>query len=103
MNERQLEKLEEIKNWLSHTLGNYSYTDKYSIETKDEDDYTEVNVKVIISVYNKELMNWEDKEIHIQFEIDEEEIRLYSYEDSYDIVDYSNYEVLIWRKMFFEK
>ena len=104
MNERQLEKLEELKEWLSNTLGSYGYTDKYSLETRNtKEGYAEVEVKVVLSVYNQEKRDYEDKDIYLRFEIYEDKIKINEYEDIFEDMDYSNYSELIWRKMFFEK
>ncbi len=99
-----MKKLEELKQWLENTLGEYGFTDEYHVETQDtDDDYIEVTVKVMLRVYNHETRDHDVKEICLGFEVYEDNVNIITHDDSYDEIDYLNYNELIWRQMFFEK
>jgi len=101
MNERQMEHLEELKRWLTNTIGDYGYTDKYEIETTDHEDYTEAEVTITIPDPSEGPDG--EKEVCLNFSIYEDNININKYEDNFEEIDYSNYGELIWRQLFFEK
>jgi len=105
MNERQLEQLNELKERLQGSIGNYGYTDKYSLETTEckGEEYATAEVTITLSIYDKEKRDYVDKEIFIQFLLFEDRIEIVKGEDNYEKVDICNFEEEIWRKMFFEK
>jgi hypothetical protein len=105
MNERQLEQFNELKDRLQNSIGNYAYTDKYSVETKESkgEEYATAEVTITISNYDKEKRDYVDKDIIISFLLFEDRIEIVKGEDDYEQVDICNFEEEIWRKMFFEK
>lgn len=105
MNERQLEQLNELRERLTNSIGQYGYTEKYSIETEENrgESYATARVTIPISFYNEEFRTRKEKNIYIEFLIFEDRIEIVMNEDVYEPVDCCNFDEWIWRKMFFEK
>ena len=99
MNDRHLNQIETLKEFISNCLDDYSYTNDYDFKYKEDDEEVDVTLLVRLPSNNDEM----DRHIRIYFRITEELIELNSYEDVYEEMDYDNYKELIWKHLFFEK